>query len=91
MNGKKMKAKIISEILSGETSVSSIAPVYSLDAVWYQLLTDASCAAAMLRISRLVIVWIRRYCFVVQEIARILCCTHTLEGPGCLVQTEEAS
>jgi hypothetical protein len=27
----------------GETSVSSIAAVYSLDAVWYQMLTGASC------------------------------------------------
>ncbi len=26
-----------------ETSVSSIAAVYSLDAVWYQMLTGASC------------------------------------------------
>src|SRR6267378_6063761 len=40
--------------------------------------------------SRLVIVRIRRYCFVIQEIACVLGCTHTLEGPGCLVQMEEA-
>src|SRR4029077_15988809 len=33
----------------------------------------------------------RRYCFVIQEIACILGCTHTLEGPGCLVQMEEAA
>jgi hypothetical protein len=33
-----MKAKIISKIPVSETSVSSIAAVYSLDAVWYQML-----------------------------------------------------
>src|SRR5262249_10951076 len=39
--------------------------------------------------SRLVIVRIRRCCFVIQEIGCILVCTHGLEGPGCLVQIEE--
>jgi hypothetical protein len=39
--------------------------------------------------SRLVIVRIRRYCFVIQEIGFVLGCTHTLEGPGWLVQVEE--
>src|SRR5262245_29776619 len=44
-----------------------------------------------LRPSRLVIVRIRWYRFVIQEIACILGCTHMLEGPGCLIQMEEAS
>lgn len=39
--------------------------------------------------SRLVIVRIGRYCFVIQEIGFVLGCTHTLEGPGWLVQIEE--
>jgi hypothetical protein len=35
-----------------ETSVASIAAAYSSDAVWYQLLTGASCeSAAVLRVS----------------------------------------
>jgi hypothetical protein len=38
-----MKTRIISKILSVKQSVSSIAAVYSLDAVWYQMLTGASC------------------------------------------------
>jgi hypothetical protein len=41
--------------------------------------------------SRLVIVRIRRDCFVIQEIGFVLGCTHTLESPGRLVQMEEAS
>ena len=39
--------------------------------------------------NRLVIVRICRYCFVIQEIGFVLGCTHTLEGPGWLVQMEE--
>jgi hypothetical protein len=38
MEGKNHQQNPVSE-----TSVSSIAAVYSLDAVWYQLLTGASC------------------------------------------------
>jgi len=38
---------------------------------------------------RLIIVRIRRYCFVIQEIVCILGCAHALERPRWLVQIEE--
>ncbi len=53
----------------------------------YHSLKSALCSRLLP--SRLVIVWIRRYCFVIQEIGFVLGCTHTLEGPGWLVQIEE--
>ena len=43
MNGKQDEDKNHQQNPVSETSVSSIAAVYSLDAVWYQLLTGASC------------------------------------------------
>ena len=49
-----------------------------------------SAACSWLLPSRLVIVRIRRDCFVIEEIGFVLGLTHTLEGPGRLVQIEEA-
>jgi hypothetical protein len=43
---------IISKILSVETSISSIAAVFSLDAVWYQIMTGASCSLSLIGLPR---------------------------------------